>query len=118
MKKILIVDDDEAILESLQMVLEDEGYQTQTLADGKQTLENIKIFSPDLVLLDVLLSGSDGREICRQIKSDHSLKNTPVVMITAHPNPRAVLQTSGADDLISKPFDVDSMLSTLKKFLV
>ena len=116
---ILVVDDEESILEVVQIVLEGEGYRIQTcmnssfLRDFQQTT-----LLPDLILLDVLLSGEDGREICRKIKADTRLHHIPVIMLSAHSDASKVADTSGADDFLEKPFDVDALIDIVQKHLV
>src|SRR5579863_8015014 len=99
MKKILVVDDDEGIMEVVQIVLEGEGYTVQTSMNGailQQLNEQQNL--PDLILLDVLLSGEDGREICKRLKSDEKIKHIPVIMLSAHSDTNKIADSSGADD--------------------
>jgi DNA-binding response OmpR family regulator len=108
-KKILVADDDPAILHSLQMLLEDEGYQVETTVDGA-TIGDAQGFRPDLILLDIWMSGMDGREICRQLKSRDNTKGIPIVMISANRDTEQIARQAGADDFIAKPFDIDELL--------
>ncbi len=116
MKKILVVDDDEGILEVVQIVLEGEGYQVQTCQNGKELLRLASTF-PHLILLDVLLSGEDGRELCKQLKSNSVTRHIPVVMLSAHSDASKVADGSGADDFLEKPFDVDVLLAMVEHHL-
>ncbi len=115
---ILVVDDEESILEVVQIVLESEGYSVQTSRNSSflQDLHNTPTL-PNLILLDVLLSGEDGREICRQMKADTTLKHIPVIMLSAHSDASKVADTSGADDFLEKPFDVDALIAIVQKHL-
>ncbi len=115
-KHILVVDDEESILEVVQIVLEGEGYVVQTSMNSS-FLQNITTL-PDLILLDVLLSGEDGREICKKIKADSRLKRIPVIMLSAHSEASKVADTSGADAFLEKPFDVDVLIETVQRYLV
>ena len=110
-KKILIVDDEPDILEFLQVILEEEGYVVLTTEKGEflQKLRNEGL--PDLILLDMLLSGKDGREIVNQLKHQEDTKHIPVIMLSAHPTARQTALEAGADDFIAKPFDIDDLLS-------
>jgi CheY-like chemotaxis protein len=71
---------------------------------------------PDVILLDVLLSGEDGREICRKLKADPQRQHIPVIMLSAHADASKVADTSGADDFLEKPFDVDALIAIVKKY--
>jgi CheY-like chemotaxis protein len=117
MSKILVVDDDEGIVEVVQIVLEGEGYVVQTSMNGAifQLLSNMAE-QPDLILLDVLLSGEDGREISKRLKSDEKTKHIPVVMLSAHSDASKIADNSGADDFLEKPFDVDVLIEKVRKY--
>lgn len=108
-KKILVVDDDDGILEAIQLVLEEEGFTVETTPKGDETFTKIRSFQPDLILLDVLMSGKDGREICKKIKADKAF-SVPIVMISAHPFAKTGAIACGADDFIAKPFETDELL--------
>jgi len=116
-KTILVVDDDEGITEVVQMVLESEGYQVQTSMTG-DGLYHVNSIPPDLILLDILLLGGDGREVCKALKSNPRTAHIPVVMLSAHSDTSLVADTSGADDFLEKPFDLDTLIATVKKHLV
>ncbi|MBI3980732.1 response regulator [Candidatus Microgenomates bacterium] len=117
MSKILIVDDDEGILEAISLSLEKEGYTAITASKGKEVMEKIKSEKPDLLLLDVLLSGSDGREICQRIKKTEKGKKLPVILISAHPTIEKSSQECGADSFLAKPFDAKDLLLVIEKYL-
>lgn len=118
MNKILILDDDQDILEPLSIILESEGFKVETLILGKEIISKIETFKPDLLLLDIFMSGSDGREICKLLKSDPKSTNIPIVMMSAHPAGKLEASASGADDFIAKPFETNELLNILKKSLV
>ena len=112
---ILVVDDEESILEVVQIVLEGEGYLVQTSMDTS-FLHEISPPFPDVILLDVLLSGEDGREVCRKIKADPRLQYIPVIMLSAHADASKIADTSGADAFLEKPFDVDALIAIVQKY--
>ena len=116
-KKILIVDDNEGILDAITLILEDEGYIVQTISDGKKVLDRTKQFQPHLIILDVLLSGSDGRLICRSLKDNPFTQTIPVIMISAHPNIEASATESGANYFLAKPFSSTQLLTILTKHI-
>lgn len=111
MKKILIVDDDKGILEALHLILESEGYFVKTASSEKETFESINHFHPDLILLDVLLSGEDGRTICKKIKS--TIASTPVLMMSAHLSAKDTSLNMGADGFLAKPFGITELLEKI-----
>ncbi len=115
--KILIVDDDFDIIEPLAMLFEQEGYDVAAITKGDQTFEKITSFKPDLLLLDILMSGSDGRTICRTLKSKAETKLLPIIMMSAHPAAKADSSTCGADDFIAKPFDIDDLLTLIRNYI-
>ena len=100
----------------VQLILEGEGYLTQTATEGNK-LDRLLCFQPDLILLDVLLSGSDGRGISKRLKSQEVTKHIPVVLMSAHVKTRAIVAECQADELITKPFDLDTLLTTIQKYV-
>ncbi len=116
-KKVLIVDDDIDILEVLNLLFEFSGYQTKATPDAEYTYSLIHDFKPDAIILDVLLSGYDGRDICRQLKSAEATKHIPVIMISAHPNALESTKQAGADDFVAKPFDIHVLLNKVERLL-
>ena len=118
-KKIVVVDDDPDILDALQMTLEYEGYEVTTTEKGEyaENLPNTNENLPDLIILDVLLSGKDGRTICQKLKNQQETRHIPVIMISAHPNAKQSVKDVGADDFLAKPFDVDELLAMVSRYL-
>jgi CheY-like chemotaxis protein len=115
-KKLLVVDDDKDILHFIQLIFEDEGYQVQTSTKG-QYLEQLHNGGlPNLILLDVFLSGKDGRDIVKHLKSQPETKHIPVIMSSAHPRAEPTARAAGADDFIAKPFDIDDLLAMVAKY--
>ena len=115
-KTILVVDDDPDILDALQFTLEDAGYLVKTTekTDYAEHLHDSGGQLPDIIILDVLLSGKDGRTICKLLKSHIETKAIPVIMISAHPDAEKSVKDVGADDFIAKPFDIDHLLKIVK----
>lgn len=116
-KKILVVDDDPDILEFLQVILEEEGYMAVTTDKGDYVEKLHDGDLANLILLDVLLSGKDGREIVKHLKSQEETKRIPVIMFSAHPSAEETARAYGADDFIAKPFEIDILLSKIVRFL-
>src|SRR5512132_745294 len=107
MSTILIVDDNASARETLMAMLEGEQYQLELAKDGFQTLQILSRSKPDLILLDVMMPGMDGFEVCRRIRATPQLAEVPIIILTALDD-RASLLTgieAGADDFLSKPVD-------------
>lgn len=114
-EKILAVDDDSDILDVIRIILEQEGYEVLTLANGNDVLEMVRQNSPDLILLDVMLGGMDGREICKTLKEHELFKKIPVVMISASHNLHNLLLKPGApNDFLAKPFDISNLIEIVR----
>src|SRR5688572_18596767 len=107
-KKILIADDDPAIVDSLKMMLELEGYEVNTTTDGA-TIYKMEVEYPDLLLLDIWMSGQDGREICKYLKNEPHTKHIPIIMVSASRDVMNSAKESGADDFIEKPFEQEEL---------
>lgn len=116
MKKILVVDDDTSILEMVQFVLEGGGYEVQTSLNGA-CFQQMHRDLPDLILLDVLLSGEDGRELCQRLKGDEKTRHIPVILFSAHFSARDMTGTSGADAFLAKPFHLEELIDLVKRYL-
>lgn len=117
MKKILVVDDDQGIIEAFKAILESADYEVVTESDPARLSKTIKDTSPDLILLDVLLSGADGRDICRGLKSKKQTKNIPVIIVSAHPSAYKSVIEAGADDFLEKPFEMDVLFFKVEQLL-
>ena len=114
MIRILAVDDDRDILEVLQFILEDSGYEVDTLSDGTYLFDKIEKKTPDLILLDVMLGNMDGRELCKTVKMNQRTHDIPVVMVSAsHTAFDAMNKTGAPDAFLSKPFDISELLEII-----
>jgi len=116
-RKILIVDDNPHILEAIAFVLETENYNVETVNKSEGVEETIKKYRPDLILLDLLLSGRTGEEITKVLKMDKKMKNIPIIIISAHPTASKIAKDAGADGFIAKPFDINLLLEQIQNFL-
>jgi len=117
--KVVIVEDEPDINEALTYSLRHEGYRVWSEVDGRRGLELIREKTPDLVLLDLMLPGVDGMEVCRQIKSDPVVKGTCIIMVTAKGEESDVLVGLGfgADDYVTKPFKTRELLARVRAVL-
>ena len=114
-KRILIIDDDPGILEAISIILEEEGYMVDTEEKSEVSFVKINRFKPHLILLDILMSGGDGRIICRKIKNQKTTQHIPVILISAHPSAQANMIESGADGFLAKPFEVQDLLQMVSR---
>lgn len=116
MLKILVVDDDTNISELISLYLNKEGYETREVANGKVALEVFEEFRPDLVLLDIMLPGADGYDVCKEIRKKH---RTPIIMLTAKGEvfDKVLGLELGADDYMVKPFDPKELVARVKAVL-
>ena len=114
--KILIVDDDENICELLRLYLEKDGFDTVVAGDGEQAVEYAAKYSPDLILLDLMLPKLDGWKVCRVIRKT---TETPIIMLTAKGETfdKILGLELGADDYVSKPFDTKEVIARIKAVL-
>ena len=117
MKRILAVDDNKDILEILKYILEDSGYEVDTLSDGHHLLEHIHKHAPDLILLDIMLGDMDGRELCRDVKTGEETHDIPVIMISASHRLADTMAKCKPDDFVEKPFDIRVLLNSVERQL-
>lgn len=111
--RILVVDDDEALSEMIGIVLQNDGFEASFCYDGSGALEAFRESNPDLVLLDLMLPGIDGIEVCKQIRAE---SDVPVVMLTAKSDTADVVRglESGADDYVPKPFKPKELIARVR----
>ena len=115
-QRILIVDDDENIAELISLYLTKECFETKKAEDGESALACLKDFAPDLILLDLMLPGIDGYQVCREIRKDSS---TPIIMLSAKGEvfDKGLGLELGADDYMEKPFDSKELVARVKAVL-
>ena len=112
--KILVLDDDPDICTMIKMVLDYHGYAAID-ADTEEKANAILASNViDLIIMDMLLSGADGSDICHRLKQDARTASIPVLMFSAHPNAKKICIAAGADDFISKPFEMNELLEKIK----
>jgi len=116
-KLIHVVEDDEDIRFIVEYLLIEAGYEVTTSGSAKDFFEKIAIQLPELILLDVMLPDGNGINICRTLKTDTRTSHISIIIMSAHAAERAVLEEACADGFISKPFDLDHMLSFVKQVL-
>ena len=112
MKKILVVDDNEDILQVVELILKNNGMEVEAISDGNQAINRTGKFKPDLILLDVYLAGVDGRDICQKLKADKGTNQIPIIMFSAQSNLDEVKKYN-AEDFIAKPFEIIDLLGKI-----
>ncbi|HWC12303.1 MAG TPA: response regulator transcription factor [Acidimicrobiales bacterium] len=116
MASILLVEDDASVREAVTMALEGDGHRVETAVSGDEALQRWRRSRPDLILLDVMLPGADGLEVCRAVRREDQV---PIIMLTARSDPIDVVLglESGADDYVTKPFETRVLLARIKAVL-
>jgi two-component system alkaline phosphatase synthesis response regulator PhoP len=119
-KKILVVDDETSLVQLCQIVLENAGFEVRGAYNGKQALNLLKDEMPDLILLDVMMPGMNGIELCREIRNNHQTKRVYIVMYTADSSDstRKYSMEAGANDLITKETPIYDLPVKISDFLV
>lgn len=110
MKKVLILDNDHGILEVMREALNYEGYDVKTIADCESIFPHIDEYQPDLLLIDYILNGVNGGEICHQVKLNKRTSSIPVIMMSAYPRIIESLGNYGCNAFVAKPFDLHDLM--------
>ena len=115
-RRILLVDDDPRLLHVLALFLGIEGYEVETAVDGEEGCRAVAERRPDLVLLDVMMPGTDGLTACRRIKEDPATRDIPVILFTALSRDEDVARglAAGADQFINKPFSLSGLAEMIR----
>ena len=111
MKKILLFEDDLATLDIVKLILSSKGFETQQWIREKDAVTQVKEYLPDLLIIDIKLSGVDGRNICRKIQADPRLQNIPIILFSAINNLKEEALMCGVQDYIVKPFELNELVS-------
>lgn len=112
--KILVIDDDSDIGNMIKMLLEFKGYTVLVLESPESSKEILYDGTVNVVIMDMLLSGVNGTDICADFKKDSNIAHLPVIMMSAHPDAKKICMEAGADDFFSKPFDLDELLDKVE----
>ncbi len=118
-KKILLVDDEKDLVETVTFRLESSGYEVVSAYDGQEGLDKAKSEGPDLIILDLMLPKMDGYKVCRMLKFDGKYKDIPIIMFTARAqdSDKQMGEQVGADAYITKPFDPKALLGKIEELL-
>ena len=113
----MILDDDPDLCTMIKMMLEYKGYaavEANNEQDARKLMTEKQI---DLIIMDMLLSGTDGTDVCRRLKNDQTLAQVPILMFSAHPNAKDACLKAGADDFIAKPFEMNDLLDKVSRYV-
>lgn len=116
-KRILIADDDPGIVDAVEMILDFHGYHVSSTYNGTDVLTIHQDNYPDVLLLDIWMSGCDGREICKELKAKQDTRNIPVLMVSASKDIKESALEAGADDFLAKPFDMKELIIKIESLL-
>ena len=117
-KKILILDDNEDILEMIKIALEDEGHEVECMINTNDIYKTISHTKPDLLIVDYILPGINGGELCHQVKTNPKTEHIPVIMVSGHQRVLQSLGTYGADVFIAKPFSLEDIVNNVNNCLM
>ena len=117
--KILIVDDEKDIVETLAFMLKTKGFECICAYDGEEGLKLAKECSPDLIILDVMMPKINGYKICRLLKYDSKYKNIPIIMVTARSQEedKVIGEETGANEYITKPFEFSDIIEAINRYI-
>jgi CheY-like chemotaxis protein len=111
MTTVLLVDDERCLLEALALVLEEEGFEVMMAFNGREAVDRLSASPPDVVVSDVMMPIMDGRQLLRQLRSEPSTRDIPVILMTAAPLP----ELENGVPVIRKPFDIDALLTEIRR---
>ncbi len=116
-KTIWVIDDDDAILEVFQIILQEDGYNVEIIKDGRSVEARLRQEKPALIFLDILMSGIDGRDVAKIIKDDPKTANIPIIITSADTGIEEKAQEASADTYLKKPFQISDVTRLVKKYL-
>ena len=115
MKRVLLIDNDQQVLDMMCEVLQYAGFDIKTILTADDIFSDIEEFKPDAVIIDYILTGINGGEICHRIKVNEETAGLPVALVSAYPRVLQSLGDYGCDDFIPKPFDLEDFIRRVKK---
>ena len=118
MARILVIDDDKPMLEMVKSILDNEGYVVETISNWTIVFDKIRQYKPDLIILDIFISGSDGRVICKELKKSKTTTNIPVILFSATNRLEAYTKDSNAQGYLKKPFETMELVNIVREKLL
>lgn len=116
--QVLVVDDNIDLCSMMETILKFEGIQAEKCVDIGELRQCLNIFNPKVLVIDMLLSGYNGSEICQSLKSSEDWACLKILMVSAHPDAHQICKAAGADEFIAKPFDMDDFTGRVKALLL
>lgn len=116
-RRILVIEDDDIVRDTIQLLLEYKGFEVCTSSNGINASSIVEEFKPNLVLTDIFLGETDGRIICQEIKNNPKTRHIPVVIMSGASDIYNTISGVGANDIVSKPFDEQTLISRLQRQL-
>ncbi|AZA73736.1 response regulator [Chryseobacterium indoltheticum] len=116
-KRILIFDDDVPLLDVLQIIFTEGGYEVEVSQSSNNVVECVSTFQPDLILMDYLIPEIGGAEAIKTLRNNQKFNKVPVILVSATTNIAKIKNTSGANDYLRKPFDIDDLETIVNKYL-
>lgn len=113
--KLLVIDDDVAILEVIKIIAEDFGYTPLLYEHADEVFDNINRYSPDIIFVDLMLNGSNGGDIIKKLKKEDRYKDIPTIILSANNKIENYVRETGADGFLPKPFDIDEFKAIVEK---
>lgn len=115
-KQVVIIDDDEAILEVIKIILEDKGYDVKTVLQSTQAEKEILFSLPDIIFVDYWMTGLNGKHLITLLKKNPKTKDIPIIMISANHEVEQIAKEVQADGFLAKPFDIEDLIEIVKKY--
>ena len=115
-KKILVADDDQAIVDVLHILLEDQGYEVLSTIQASG-IDALLLQKPDMIILDIWMSGVNGKDVCMRIKKDEATRHIPVIMFSANRDTEEIALQCGADGFITKPFEINELIKLVEEYI-
>ena len=118
-EKILVVDDEKSICDVLELVLSREGYEVFSANNGEEALKKLNVVLPDLIILDIIMPGIDGYEVCKRIRENPSFKKIPIIIHTGKSKEEDILKgfKAGANEYLTKPVNLMEFIAAVKRLL-
>ena len=117
-KRLMILDDDKDILDVMQQIFSGEGYEVKIIENADNIFNDIKNYQPDIILLDYILNGINGGEICHQLKINEETCTIPIIIVTAYSKVINSLGDYGCDSFVSKPFEITELVQQVNEQLM
>jgi len=116
-KKIIVADDEPGILEVINIILTEQGFEVFPIANSLEVVKTVKKIQPEVILLDLWMSGIDGEKITAILKKDPKTNHIPIIIISALNQGELIARKAGADNFLSKPFNINDLVNMVNKYI-